>query len=137
MDFLKHIIALAAITCAFPTLAQGENTGNVDKATLTVSPTACALEEEKRLCEMDVAVVWEVPKAGDYCLYYHNKETPLQCWSEQIAGAMRYTFSDGKDGEFYLISHANIIEARAKVRVIGAIEQQLRARRRSGFWRIF
>lgn len=106
--------------------------------TLTVSPNICELEDDASSCTVTVALVWEVPKAGRFCLYYEQSKLLLQCWENAYSGAHRFTFDSGLDGTFLLTrGEGGPVAASAQLNVIGAIEQQLRARRRSGFWRIF
>lgn len=106
--------------------------------TLTASPNVCELKDDAPSCAITVALVWEVPKAGRFCLYHEQSKLMLQCWENAYSGVYRYAFDSGVDGTFLLTrGEAGAVAARADLKVIGAIEQQLRARRRSGFWRIF
>lgn len=106
--------------------------------TLTASPNVCEIKDNAASCSILVALVWEVPKSGQFCLYHEQSKKMLQCWESAYSGVYRYAFDSGIDGTFLLTrGEAGAVAARAKLKVIGAIEQQLRARRRSGFWRIF
>lgn len=106
--------------------------------TLTASPNVCEMDDNATSCAITVALVWEAPRSGRFCLYHEQSKIRLQCWESAYSGVYRYAFDSGADGTFLLTrGEAGPVAARANLKVIGAIEQQLRARRRSGFWRIF
>ena len=129
-----------ALLLSFSVLAQ-EDLGirlKTTEPTLTASPNVCEMDDNATTCATTVALVWEVPKSGRFCLYHEQSKILLQCWDAAFSGVYSYPFDSGVDGTFLLTrGEAGPVAARAKLKVIGAIEQQLRARRRSGFWRIF
>ena len=107
-------------------------------ASLLASPGICELPDDAISCEMTVNFIWELPSASEVCLWDSHIETPLKCWNGMLTSTWQVTFTGGKDREFWLkTSHSDTLLARTSIRVIGAIEQRLRARRRQGFWRIF
>lgn len=106
--------------------------------TLTASPNICELKDEQRACSTRVALVWEVPKAGNFCLFHEQSQTRLTCWQNKWSGVHQFTFSSGENEDIWLIrAETGDLLVHAEIKVIGAIEQRVRARRRSGFWRIF
>lgn len=105
---------------------------------LTASPNVCELPSDQRACSVTIALVWEVPRAGNFCLYHQPNKQRLQCWANQWSGVYQFEFKSGASEKILLIrDESDVIVAQTEVRVIGAIEQQVRARRRSGIWRIF
>ena len=139
---LSHTLLLAALAGLAPTFAHAEVDLGIRlktrEATLTASPNICELKEEQRACSATVALVWEVPRAGDFCLYHVQTQTRLACWKNKWSGVHQLSFSSGQTEDVWLIRESSgdmLVET--EIKVIGAIEQQVRARRRSGFWRIF
>lgn len=108
------------------------------EATLTASPNICELKPEQRSCAVSVALVWEVPRAGNFCLYHEKTQTRLACWENKWSGVYQFSFSSGAGEDIWLIREdSGAVLVQTEIKVIGAIEQRVRARRRSGFWRIF
>lgn len=106
--------------------------------TLTASPNICELKLEQRACSTTIALVWEVPRAGNFCLYHEKTQTRLACWQNKWSGAYQFSFSSGVAEDIWLIREdSGTLLVHTEIKVIGAIEQRVRARRRSGFWRIF
>lgn len=106
--------------------------------TLTASPNICELKSDQRACSTTIALVWEVPRAGNFCLYHEKTQTRLACWENKWSGAYQFTFSSGAAEDIWLIREdSGALLVHTEIKVIGAIEQRVRARRRSGFWRIF
>ena len=105
---------------------------------LTASPNICELKPEQRACSTTIALVWEVPRAGNFCLYHEKTQTRLACWENKWSGAYQFSFSSGAAEDIWLIREdSGALLVHTEIKVIGAIEQRVRARRRSGFWRIF
>lgn len=107
-------------------------------ASVVASPSVCTLEKGAVLCHAKGAIIWEVPADGYYCLWDNTLPEPLQCWQDTWSGSIQYSFSDGQSRRFLLI-HGNSGEvvAETTIKVIGALEQRVRARRRNRFWRMF
>lgn len=106
--------------------------------TLTASPNVCELKPEQRSCAASIALVWEVPRAGNFCLYHEKTQTRLECWQNKWSGVYQFSFSSGAGEDIWLIrEESGVVLVQTEIKVIGAIEQRVRARRRSGFWRIF
>ena len=106
--------------------------------TLTASPNICELQSDERACTASIALIWEVPRAGNFCLFHEKTQTRLECWQNAWSGIHQFSFSSGVTEEVWLIREdTGIMLVQAEIKVIGAIEQRVRARRRSGFWRIF
>lgn len=147
MEFLSRIVLVAVLWINIgPTLtttaANAQDMPDIrlktTESTLTVSPNVCELGEAQALCQLTVALVWEVPRADKFCLYYQQKQQVLHCWDNAFSGVHQLQFKADSNATFLLTrGETNVVVAEAKLKVIGAIEQQLRARRRSGFWRIF
>ena len=105
---------------------------------LTASPNVCEMENNQRACSVTVALVWEVPRAGNFCLYHEPSRTRLACWQNQWSGVYQFAFKSGAAENVMLIrEESDVIVTQTQIKVIGAIEQQVRARRRSGIWRMF
>ena len=146
MEFLKPISIHSKLLAGALTLISISSYGQDDlgirlkttEPTLTASPNVCELKAEQRACTVSVALVWEVPRAGDFCLYHEKTQTRLACWQNKWSGAYQFSFSSGAAEDIWLIREdSGAMLVHTEVKVIGAIEQRVRARRRSGFWRIF
>lgn len=129
------LIGMSAITHADESLGIRLKT---TEATLTASPNICELKPEQRACSASVALIWEVPRAGNFCLYHEKTQTRLACWQNKWSGVYQFSFSSGAAEDIWLIrEESGAVLVQTEIKVIGAIEQRVRARRRSGFWRIF
>lgn len=107
-------------------------------ASLVASPAVCVLADEQSHCNMQAAFLWEVPTTGDYCLWLESSETPLSCWQSTWSATLTWQIRSQQDSTYLLIDTRSQKEvARTTVRVIGELEQRIRARRRTGFWRVF
>ena len=147
MEFLtrlnRNLHLVAFCLAVLPVLAaQGQADLGIRLKTtvpiLTASPNVCELQNDQRACAVTVALVWEVPRAGNFCLYHLASKTRLECWTNKWSGVHQFQFSAGNTEKIMLIrEESNVIVTETEVRVIGAIEQQVRARRRSGIWRMF
>jgi len=145
MDVLSSRFGLVCLALLFlmPTLVMGAQqksakNGAQNVASLIASPGVCELPDDAVSCEMAVSFIWEMPKVQEVCLWDSYQNKPLQCWEGAMTSTWQITFSGGQDREFFLKSASSNEEfARTTIRVMGAIEQRLRARRRQGFWRIF
>jgi len=102
------------------------------------SPNVCELKKGTYLCEMKAALIWEMPKAGHYCLYEKDDVTPLQCWKNNWSGSHVLTFQSDKPVTYVLkmYQHPTVV-SEVTINVIGTLEQRIRAKRRRGFLRIF
>ncbi|MFC3094667.1 DUF3019 domain-containing protein [Alteromonas sediminis] len=131
-------IACLVITLQAVAMQKQHKTGAQNVASLLASPGVCEIPDDAVSCEMSVSFIWEMPQVESVCLWdsYHAK--PLQCWHDAMTSTWQITFRGGQDREFFLKSHSSDeVYARTSIKVMGAIEQRLRARRRQGFWRIF
>jgi len=105
---------------------------------LTASPNVCELQSDQRACSINVALIWEVPRAGNFCLYHEKTQVRLECWQNTWSGIHQFSFSSGEAEDIWLVrEETGELLVNTEIKVIGAIDQQVRARRRSGFWRIF
>lgn len=105
---------------------------------LMASPPVCELDANRQFCRLSASLVWEVPKAGDYCLYFVEQDKFLQCWKNKWAGVFEFNMYASSDAHFMLIRGQNgTIAAKAKLAVVGSIQQQENAKGKTGFWRIF
>ena len=106
--------------------------------TLTASPNICELQNDERACSASIALIWEVPRAGNFCLFHEKTQTRLECWQNAWSGIHQFSFSSGVTESVWLIrEETGVMLVETEIKVVGAIEQRVRARRRSGFWRIF
>ena len=129
---------LFAVLLGIATNSHGEDTAKTAVASLVAGPQVCIREQGKTLCEMEAALIWEVPESGGYCLWDEGREEPIQCWSEAVSGTVKLTFSGDTNRTFRLTrSEQRVVLATATIKVMGALEQRLRARRRNRFWRVF
>lgn len=108
--------------------------------TLVASPGICELNAGQTQCEMTTTLIWEVPKAGHFCLQ-EDDGTTLQCWENQWSGTYQFQFKAGANRTFILIrgsgQAAGSVAANATIAVTGTLEQRLRAQRRRSLWRLF
>lgn len=140
VSVLKVIVVVSSLLI-WSVLSGQEGLGirlKTTEPTLTASPNVCELTSEKRTCAITVALIWEVPRAGNFCLYHEKSQTRLACWQGKWSGVYQYTFSSPQSQGIRLIrEETGEIVVSTEIKVLGAIEQRVRIRRRSGFWRIF
>lgn len=106
--------------------------------TLVASPGMCELEFGQSQCVMNTTLIWEAPKAGDFCLKDTKNEQVLNCWENSWSGTFQVEFNSGDSKTFVLIrGRKGTIAANTTITVTGTLEQRMRARRRRGLWRIF
>lgn len=143
MDVLtmpRLLFALVITIACFSLQAQanGETQIKMKAPILIASPSVCELKKGTYLCDMKAALIWEVPKAGHYCLYETENVTPLQCWKNNWSGSHVLTFQSDKPVTYVLkIYQQPTIVSEVTINVIGTLEQRIRAKRRRGFLRIF
>lgn len=142
----KRLKPLLAICCLLfvPQLTAQENAENwgielkTKVASLVTSPNVCELADDQVLCEMNASLLWEVPKAADFCLWDTEQDSPLRCWQNAWSGTLQLRFVSGHNRTYLLTRGQNgSVAAKATIQVMGALEQRLRARRRRSFWRLF
>ena len=105
---------------------------------LIASPNVCELKKDTYLCEMKAALIWEMPKAGHYCLYEQGVELALQCWQNNWSGNHVLQFQSDKPVTYLLRPYAEQTVIReVTINVIGTLEQRIRAKRRRRFLRFF
>lgn len=136
-------ITLTGLMC-LPTMAQSQTvvmSGLELKTmvpTLVASPGMCELPSGQSICQMKTTLIWEVPKAGHFCLKDTEMEQALECWNNNWSGTHQVEFSAGNNKTYILTrGPKGTIAANITVKVIGSLEQRMRAKRRRGFWRIF
>ena len=106
--------------------------------TLVASPGMCELEIGDSHCNMTTTLIWEVPKAGNYCLKDADAQEILNCWESSWSGTFQVVFNSGSSKTFVLTrGPEGTIAANTTIKVTGTLEQRMRARRRRGLWRIF
>ncbi|MCC2614981.1 DUF3019 domain-containing protein [Aestuariibacter halophilus] len=107
-------------------------------ASLIASPGTCELAQDQVSCDINAAFIWEAPTQGAYCLWESGSQIPMACWSDAWTGTFHLPFVAGEDRHFELRRKDSVhILATSTIRVIGAVEQRLRARRRHRLWRMF
>lgn len=139
---LTALMALASL----PVFSQTDTTEDVGLElktlipTLVASPGICELNTGQTQCEMTATLIWEVPKAGHFCLQ-EDDGTLLQCWQNQWSGTFQFQFKAGANRTFILVrgsgQAAGSVAANATIAVTGTLEQRLRAQRRRSLWRLF
>lgn len=106
--------------------------------TLVASPALCELQKGQTACQMDVTLLWETPRAGHYCLWASEQDSPLACWQNSWSGSYGLPFASAKQLSFWLtLGVEGGIVASTTISVTRALEQRMRAKRRRGFWRVF
>ena len=107
-------------------------------ASLVAGPQVCVRDKGKTMCEMEAALIWEVPELGQYCLWDENSDKPIQCWTEAASGTVKLKFVGDTSRTFRLTRlEQRAVLASTTIKVMGALEQRLRARRRNRIWRVF
>jgi len=135
---LLFAIALATACCAWPAKGNDETKIEMKTPILIASPNVCELKKGTYLCDMKAALIWEMPKAGHFCLYEKDGVTPLQCWRNNWSGSHVLTFQSDKPITYVLKRfQQTAIVSEVTINVIGTLEQRIRAKRRRGFLRIF
>lgn len=138
--FVPFLFALCGFFCTI-NVARGQTDLALDQqpsvASLVTSPGVCVLQDEQQRCETQVAFLWEVPEKDNYCLWEEGQSQPLRCWQQSWSGTWQVQLT-ATDSKTYILRTEKQLEiSRTTIRVIGALEQRIRARRRSGFWRVF
>ncbi len=106
--------------------------------TLVASPGICELDVGESQCEMSTTLIWEVPKAGNFCLKEAETGQLLNCWESSWSGTLQLAFSSTEPRTYILTrGQDGSIAANAVVTVTGTLEQRMRSRRRRGFWSLF
>lgn len=120
---------------------QGSNSGVKLKTpipTLIASPSLCELSQGQTICTMNTTLIWEVPRAGHYCLQASGQKQFLQCWENSWSGTHQLSFESGDTQTYLLVRHNNqTVAATTSVQVTTTLVQRLRAKRRRSVWRIF
>ncbi|UAA38417.1 DUF3019 domain-containing protein [Paraneptunicella aestuarii] len=146
--------AFSTMLAVSPTLAQESNSAfepeNVAEQkpsgvelktpvpTLVASPGLCELQEGQTVCSMNTTLIWEVPRAGHYCLREAEQKLALRCWDNNWSGTLQVNFEAGNNQTYLLTRGENgTIAAKTTVTVTSTLVQRLRAKRRRSFWRIF
>lgn len=108
--------------------------------TLVASPGICELNSGQTQCEMTTTLIWEVPKAGHFCLR-EDEGTKLQCWQNKWSGTFQFQFKSGTNRTFILVKGsgqaAGSVVANTTIAVTSTLKQRLRAQRRRSLWRLF
>ena len=105
--------------------------------TLIASPSTCELKQPPR-CKLTVSLIWEVPKAGHFCLWQQSNGQLLNCWQNVWSGTYAIEIDSEQSLTFYLTrTEQGQAIATTTVAIISPLEQRLRAKRRRGFWRLF
>jgi hypothetical protein len=118
--------------------SHNQHTGGIGTYTLTASPGICVSRPGKSQCEMEMALIWESPEAGNFCLIEQSKDKELVCWENTSSGVYTFYLKAEKHQQYHLTKKDNVsILASTRVKVLSYVEQRLRAKRRHGFWRIF
>ncbi|NMP32431.1 DUF3019 domain-containing protein [Thalassotalea sp. M1531] len=105
---------------------------------LIASPNTCELAKGTFLCEMKAALIWETAQLGNYCVYELDESLPIRCWKNAWSGRFVLSFQSNKTVTYLLKQEEKQTElTRTSINVIGTLEQRMRAKRRSRFFRIF
>lgn len=147
-------VAFSAMLVMFPALSQESNSHSEPETmveqkalgvelktpvpTLVASPGLCELQEGQTVCSMSTTLIWEVPRAGHYCLREAEQKLALRCWDNNWSGTLQVNFEAGNNQTYLLTRGENgTIAAKTTVTVTSTLVQRLRAKRRRSFWRIF
>ncbi|GGA89737.1 hypothetical protein GCM10011369_34890 [Neiella marina] len=146
-----RFVLLAIVSC-FASASVFANTGesngatddslnielNTEIPTLQASPALCELVKGQSLCEMNLTLIWETPRAGHFCLWDSQLTEPLRCWRDDWSGTHALPFSSEQDRTYWLTRGPDgSVAAQTTVAITWALEQRLRAKRRRAFWRVF
>lgn len=108
-------------------------------ASLVSSPSRCELKSGQKHCQMAVNLIWEAPKAANYCLWYKDQRRPIKCWHNSWHGSVKVAFNANSKTYFVLKPQTseNIL-VQTSISVTGTYKQRKRAQRRKrGIWRMF
>lgn len=112
--------------------------------TLVASPSICELPQGTETCQQQVSLIWEVPKAGNFCLWIKETESqqiqskPLHCWQQVFNGTHQLKVNSSEAVVFYLTrGPSQQAIATTTFSIVYPLEQRMRAKRRRGFWRLF
>lgn len=135
---LLLIVILTLSTDAKAQQEKVEISEKLKEPLLIASPNTCELAKGTFLCEMKAALIWETAKQGDYCIYELDETMPIHCWQNAWSGRYVLSFQSNKTVTYLLKQQTKQTElTRTSINVIGTLEQRMRAKRRSRFFRIF
>ena len=138
LGLLCLLLGLSSVTHAWAQQTEDSEPALRPKvASLVPSPGICVLQDEQESCQMEMVLIWEVPQSGNFCVWEQGANQPLQCWQGSWNGTLQINFQGEQDRTYILTRGQQETLVSSSVRVMGALEQRIRARRRSGFWRVF
>ncbi|MDN3378123.1 MULTISPECIES: DUF3019 domain-containing protein [unclassified Pseudoalteromonas] len=101
---------------------------------LLAVPDTCVALREGRNCYADIALNWQQPEVGNYCLRDATSKHIMQCWLRQQSGQFNYAFDSVETIAFELINSDNgKIIATTQVQLQWVYQNRQKKRR----WRLF
>lgn len=110
------------------------NAEQIKTTEFSAVPDTCVALREGRNCYADIAINWQQPRIGNYCLRDATSKHIMQCWLSQQSGHFNYAFASAETIAFELINSDNgKIIATAQVQLQWVYQNRQKKRR----WRLF
>lgn len=120
------------LTISSWSLGQQSNTSNIH---FTVKPNKCIALHKGQMCYQKLQFHWDIPQAGDFCLYHIQRDLELVCWKDQEQTHFDYQFTANVDQDYQLIDRRTR-QPLAEVSVVVAWVYKTK-RRNIDNWRLF
>ena len=78
---MRSLLTLLLI-CYWPVVGAADDS----PVELKVKPVLCIVDAKTPSCEMSFLVIWQSAESGYYCLYNDFGESPVRCWTDEMAG---------------------------------------------------
>lgn len=102
---------------------------------LWLKPERCIALHQGQVCYQKITVQWQANKTSNVCLVQDGVVTPLNCWSNALAGTFLWEFEGQKSTKLRLIdsdSHHILVEQLLTVAWVYDANS-----RRESHWRLF
>lgn len=100
----------------------------------SAKPGNCVALHQGRTCYATVAIQWQTPVKGDFCLYQKTTNKVLQCWQNSQGNQIQFEFESNVKREYQLIAkETKRIIAETSVNVSWVHKATPKKRR----WRLF
>jgi hypothetical protein len=100
----------------------------------SAKPANCVALHQGRTCYATVAIQWQTPVKGNFCLYQKTTNKVLQCWQNSQGNQIQFEFESNVKHEYQLIAEeTKRIIAETAVNVSWVHKATPRKRR----WRLF
>lgn len=101
---------------------------------LSAKPANCVALHQGRTCYATVAIQWQTPTIGNFCLYQKTTKTLMQCWKNSQGEQIQFEFESDIKREYQLVAEkTKSIIAETAVNVSWVHKATPRKRR----WRLF